>query len=295
VWTAVSIAIRPFVVKNNGTAIAHPIFNTRSLSMRRVWFFAAALIAAVVAFSPASADDKAGWSTLKGQIVFPASKPVPERKKLDVSQDKAHCLSKGDILDESLIVNPKNKGIQNVVVWLRPDSTNPKAKLPESAIFPDDAKRKPATITIDQPCCMFVNRVTVARVGDNIVAKNSAPIAHNFSWSSTNNGEFNPVIAKESEWKLPQPLVAEPSPILFKCTIHPWMAGYVRVFDHPYYAVTDADGKFEIKNAPVGKFRMVIWQEKQGYRGGKEGRFGMPVDIKGPTTELKPIEFDITP
>jgi hypothetical protein len=264
--------------------------------MRRAWFFAAASIVAAVAFTPptpaAEGDD---WSTVKGQITFPAGKPVPERKKLDVSQDKAHCLSKGDILDESLVVNPKNKGIKNVVVWLRPDDKNPKSKLDEKQIHPNDKNRKPETVVIDQPCCMFVKRITLARVGDSIVAKNPAPVAHNFFWTSANNGEFNVTIPKESDWKMPQAIVAEASPIQFKCTIHPWMAGYVRIFDHPYFAVTDEDGKFEIKNAPVGKFRMVVWQEKQGFLGGKEGRFGTPVEIKAGSTELKPIEFDINP
>jgi hypothetical protein len=260
--------------------------------MRRTWFPAAAALlaaAAIVSSSPA-----ADWATAKGQVKFPEAKPVPERKKLDVSQDKAHCLSKGDILDESLIVNPKTKGIKNVVVWLRPDDKNPKSKLTADQIHPDDAQRKAATITIDQPCCMFVKRITLARVGDTIKAKNPAPVAHNFFWTSANNGEFNVTVAKESEWTMPQALVAEASPIQFKCTIHPWMAGYVRVFDHPYYAVTDEDGKFELKNAPVGKFRMVVWQEKQGFLGGKDGRFGIPVEIKAGTTELKPVEFDIT-
>jgi hypothetical protein len=265
--------------------------------MRRIWFIAiAAASAALLAFSPASpAADADGWSTVKGTIKYPEGKAVPERKKLDVSQDKAHCLSKGDILDESLIVNPKNRGIKNVVVWLRPDNMDQKSKLPADKIHPSDKDRKPATITIDQPCCMFIQRITLARVGDTIVAKNPAPVAHNFFWTSGNNGEFNQTIPKDGEFKLPEPLKAEASPIQFKCTIHPWMAGYVRVFDNPYYAVTNEDGKFEIKNAPVGKFRMVVWQEKQGYLGGKAGRFGMPVEIQGATTELKPIEFDITP
>jgi len=266
--------------------------------MRRAWFLAAASIAAAVLIAPNTPAADGDWAAVKGQIVFPAGKDVPERKKLDVSQDKAHCLSKGDILDESLIVNPKNKGIKNAVVWLRIDSTEQKelkTKMPADKIHPSDKNRKAATITIDQPCCMFVKRVTLARVGDSIVAKNPAPIAHNFSWNSANNGEFNPVIPKESDWKMEKPLVAESSPILFKCTIHPWMAGYVRVFDHPYYAMTDEDGKFEMKNAPVGKFRMVVWQEKQGFLGGKEGRFGTPVEIKAGGTEVKPIEFDIAP
>ena len=262
--------------------------------MRRVRFLAlAAVVVAAAILSPAADAQPAGqWASVKGQIVYPASKAAPERKKLDISQDKAHCLAKGDILDETLIVNPKNKGIKNVVVWLRPDDTNPKSAFPKAQIHPDDAKRKAADVVIDQPCCMFVNRITTARVGDTIVAKNPAPVAHNFFWTSDNNGEFNVTIAKETEWKMPQALMAEASPIPFKCTIHPWMSGYVRVFDHPYYATTDADGNFEIKNAPAGKYRMVVWHEKVGFLGGKDGRFGQQIVVG---QELKPIEFDIAP
>jgi hypothetical protein len=263
--------------------------------MRRYWLLAPvlAIAAAVASYGPAAAQDKGPWADFKGQVVFPAGKTVPERKKLDITQDKAHCLSKGDILDESVIVNPKTRGIKNVVVWLRPDdSKNPKAQLPADRIHPTDAQRKPATVTIDQPCCMFVNRITVARVGDTIVAKNPAPVPHNFFWTSANNGEFNVTIPKESDWKMPQALTDESSPIQFKCTIHPWMSGYVRIFDHPYYAVTDENGNFEIKNAPTGKYRMVVWHEKVGFLNGREGRFGIPVEIGG---EQKPIEFDVSP
>jgi hypothetical protein len=73
------------------------------------------------------------------------------------------------------------------------------------------------------------------------------------------------------------------------------MEGFVKVFDNPYYAVTDGDGKFEIKNAPAGKLRVVYWQEKVGYKGGKEGRFGEQIDVAAPATELKPVVFDIAP
>jgi hypothetical protein len=72
------------------------------------------------------------------------------------------------------------------------------------------------------------------------------------------------------------------------------MGAWIRVFDHPYFAVTDADGKFEIKNAPAGKCRIVIWQESIGYRGGAKGKEGTPIEVKADgVTELKP--FDIQP
>jgi hypothetical protein len=72
------------------------------------------------------------------------------------------------------------------------------------------------------------------------------------------------------------------------------MSGWVRVFDNPYFAVTDADGNFEIKDAPAGTYRLMIWQESIGYRGGAAGRDGTPVTIKaGAVTDVGP--FDVKP
>jgi plastocyanin len=244
------------------------------------------------ALEPRPAQAPAQWATIKGQVVFPKEKAIPKRAALNVQQDKGHCLKNGAILDESVIVNPKNRGIKNVVVWLRPDATEPSVKFAADQIHPDDARRKPADVVIDQPCCMFVERVTCARVGDTIVVKNPAPVVHNFFWSSTNSGEHNANVPAGGQWRMPNTLEAEPGPVQYKCTIHPWMAGYVRVFDHPYYAVTDDDGKFEIKNAPVGKLRIVYWHES-GLRGGAKGRFGEPINVAGPVLGMKPVEFDV--
>jgi hypothetical protein len=259
--------------------------------MVRLRLFALAAVLAIV--STASADDK--WAAIKGQVVFPSDKPIPKRLPLNVTQDKDHCLSKGELLDESVIVDPKSRGIKNVVVWLRPDDTDPKAKFKPEQIDPADAKRKPAEVVIGQPCCMFVDRVTIARPGDTLIVKNQAPVAHNFFWSSASNGEFNVTVPKMDQWKMPQPIAAESTPIQYKCTIHGWMMGWVRVFEHPYYAITDENGKFEIKNAPVGKFRIVYWHENTGFKGGVKGRFGEEITIKGPTTDLKPVDFDVSP
>jgi hypothetical protein len=249
-------------------------------------------VAAFAARSPA--DEKPQWATVKGRVVFPKDAKIPPRKPLNVTVNQQQCLAKGPILDESVIVNPKNRGVKNVVVYLRPDSMKADAPFAKNEIHPDDAKRKPAEVVIDQPCCMFVKRVTAARVGDTIVVKNPAAIAHNFFWVSENNGNHNVNVPVNGQWAMPKPLVMERPPIQYKCTVHGWMTGYVRIFDHPYYAVTDDDGKFEIKNAPVGKYRIVYWHEN-GLRGGSNGRFGDKVEITGPTLEMKPTEFDVSP
>jgi hypothetical protein len=125
-----------------------------------------ALVAAFAAGSPAAEPQ---WATVKGQVVFPADKAIPKRAPLNVNVNQQQCLAKGPILDESVIVNPKNRGVNNVVVYLRPDNMNANAAFGKNEIHPGDAKRKPAEVVIDQPCCMFVRRVTAARVGDTVV------------------------------------------------------------------------------------------------------------------------------
>jgi Carboxypeptidase regulatory-like domain len=50
----------------------------------------------------------------------------------------------------------------------------------------------------------------------------------------------------------------------FKCDVHGWMNAYVGVLDHPYFAVTDADGKFELKDVPAGTYTIEAWHEKLG-------------------------------
>lgn len=238
-------------------------------------------VACVVLFCaslPAVAQPPA-WVAVKGQVVFPADVPLPVPKAIVPAQPIPP--QKKSLVDESIVINPKTRGIKNVVVWLRPDDVNnPKAAFAPNEIHPDDAKRKPADAVVDQPCCQFEPRILAARVGDTVVVKNAATIVHNVFWVSDANGELNVNVPAGGEFRFPKALVAEGTPIQFSCTIHPWMKGYARVFDHPYYAVTDDDGRFEIKNAPAGKYRLVTWHEAAGFKGGRAGRFGDPIEIK---------------
>ena len=49
--------------------------------------------------------------------------------------------------------------------------------------------------------------------------------------------------------------------VRLKCDIHPWMSAWVGVLDHPYFAVTDAQGKFEIRDLPPGIYTLAVWHE----------------------------------
>ena len=50
----------------------------------------------------------------------------------------------------------------------------------------------------------------------------------------------------------------------FQCDVHSWMNAYVGVLDHPYFAVTGADGKFDISNLPPGDYVIEAWHEELG-------------------------------
>ena len=91
-------------------------------------------------------------------------------------------------------------------------------------------------------------------------------------------------------------LKPDPEPYSFKCDLHGWMTGRVRVFDHPYFTTTDADGKFEFKDAPVGTWRISYWHEV-GFHKGKEGAFGIPIEVKADKKimELAALKFVLPP
>jgi hypothetical protein len=266
---------------------------------------------AKVAAEPAGKDAAGGqWVTIKGKIIWDTSKAAaPKREEEVATKDQEVCAKDKDFIKESWVVNAKNNGIKNVVVWVVPEPTGADLTAVETAkkdnksfvfksfkesdIHPKMVKPEKDTVEIDQPCCRFIPHVLVARAGQNMLIKNSAPVPHNAKWTSRNNGEINPLIPPGGEYKLEKPLEAERFPIAVECSIHPWMKAWVRVFDHPYVAVTDDDGNFEIKNAPVmgGKLRMFIWQEN-GMHGGNAGRFGQTIEVKAGTLDLKEIKFD---
>ncbi|MEE8459251.1 MAG: carboxypeptidase regulatory-like domain-containing protein, partial [Phycisphaerales bacterium] len=48
------------------------------------------------------------------------------------------------------------------------------------------------------------------------------------------------------------------------CDVHSWMEAWVVVTEHPYYAVSDADGTFTLADVPPGTYTLRIWHETLG-------------------------------
>jgi hypothetical protein len=256
-------------------------------------FLGAALAAgACLALVPAgqSAQNTNGsWGTIRGQIVF-GGDPVPAPAKVEVpddNKDKEFCLSKGPIYRQEWVVNPKNKGVRYVFVWLVPEPGDD-TPLP---VHPDLQKFAPEVV-MDQPCCVFIPHAIGIRKGQKLLVKNSATKAHNVRWLGnrfiTSGG--NTVVPAGKSLTITNLTASKKAfiPIVsFNCDFHKWMSAKVGVFDNPYFAITDKDGKFQIKNAPAGTYRLKIWHEEVGWRGGAKGRNGMKITIKpGGVTDL---------
>jgi hypothetical protein len=250
--------------------------------MRLIRFALALAVGFSFAFLAHAEEQK--WSTIKGQVIWQGAIPAQPKIKAPAEAQCPAGLQGG--LEEDHIVNPKNNGLKDVFVWIRPVGAEKEDRFPVKLINPNRVKPAVPTVVIGQPCCKFIPHVLAAQEGQNLDITNAAPFAHNAKFDSKNSGTFNPLIPSGGKFTVPNPLKFETSEIILQCSIHPWMNARIRIFDHPYFAVTDDDGKFEIKDAPVGKFNIFVNHPATGWLNGKEGRKGQAIEIKEGGTDL---------
>lgn len=180
--------------------------------------------------------------------------PRPARKQIDLTAcPQCAVAADGPIYDESLVVND-NGSLQNVVVSVS-------GGLPPGAQFASAA----GPVTLDQKGCTFRPHVLATRVGQPIVVKNSDPFLHSVhSLDAEDAPAFDfaqPTIGRRDV----EPLRAVET-FQVRCDLHPWMNAWVRVFNHPYFALTGADGSFALPPLPPGTYRIKAWHEMLGVR-----------------------------
>jgi hypothetical protein len=232
---------------------------------------------------PGAAPPVQEWGSLKGQVVFAGDK-IPENPKVNVIADRKHCLSKGPIYKDELVIDATSKGVRWVMVWLAPVDDFRNVKKDSIPIHPS-LKEVPKEVVLRAPCCVFEPRMLVLRAGSTLVFRNDGAVAHALKFNGRENDPQAVLVRPDKEAKI-GPLKAERgAPTTADCPIHPWMKAWVGIFPHPYVAVTDEQGRFEIKDAPAGKWRLVLWQETSGYFPFRnKNDVGVIVHIKGGKT-----------
>ena len=183
--------------------------------------------------------------TIKGTVSYGGSNKKPKTLKMDSDPvcGNSHSVppAKEDfILDE-------NNNFKNVIVWLKDINY--------------DGELSTESALIDQIGCVYTPHVNVVTTGQKVLIKNSDKTLHNVNSKSKINESFNsaqPAGVPDIEKTFNSP----EDPFYIKCDVHPWMKAWVMVADHPYFAVTDANGNFEINNVPDGTYEVMFWQEK---------------------------------
>ncbi len=217
-------------------------------------------------FGHAACLPAAEWGNLKGRFVYDG--PSPERAVLTINKDPEFC-GKHSPKSERLIVHPKDRGLANVVIWLDLKASE------KVAIHQSYSESASAPVRLSNRGCRFDPHVCVLRPGQTLLIENPDQVDHNTAAGLDRNSPFNHVTAAGQSVKHNKFERSEKLPAQIQCSIHPWMTGWLVVKDHPYVAVTDEHGRFEIKNLPVGEHTFVSWHEQPNYlqevsRGGEK-------------------------
>jgi plastocyanin len=210
-----------------------------SFATAALLFVACAAIALAAGAITARASD---GGAITGVVSYAG--PPPARASVEITKDKQVCGAKTHY-DESLIVSPAG-GIKNAVVVVKGAP----------------ATVKPAAVTFDQKDCDYVPHVVAFPAGSTVTILNSDDILHTVHALRGEKTVFN--MAQPGFKKKISATVPKPGVIRILCDEHGWMEGWWYVTDTPYYAVTDASGKFTIKDVPAGTWTLQVWQEKLG-------------------------------
>lgn len=200
----------------------------------------------------------AQWGDISGQFIFDGELPeIPLIvKQGDTSVKDASVCSVHSIPDESLVVNEKNKGVANVFIFLR------KAE----KIHPDLKASPNREVHFDQKNCRFVPHALIVRTDQVVVCLSDDGVPHNtHTFPKRNTGENFVIQPRDRTGNTVKVKLPEAVPFDVRCDIHAWMSAKWLVVDHPYAAVTDADGRFTIEKLPVGQHKFRVWQERAGF------------------------------
>jgi len=186
-----------------------------------------------------------GTAMIMGTVNFTGT--APARVQLNLDRECAG-LNDEPVLSEEVVVNDGK--LQWAFIYVKSGVDGTYSVPSEPAV-------------IDQQGCTYHPHVLGVQTGQNIKILNSDPLLHNIHAMPETNRPFNfgmPRQGDERERSFP----SEEVMVWVKCDVHPWMGAWVGVLDHPFYAVSGADGTFMIDNLPAGTYTVEMWHEKYG-------------------------------
>lgn len=176
--------------------------------------------------------------------------PIPERRPATVDGDAFcdACNRTTPMLNENWVVDPQTRGVQNAFVWVR------------SGLLAVDYTAPTTPVEMRLDGCRYAPHLVGAMVGQPVRIATQDATLHTVHWvARTGVGGDNWTLRPE------RPVEIQPRHTgigqRLKCDIHAWEMGYLCVVDNPHYAVTAADGSFDLGALPPGEYTLGLWHE----------------------------------
>ncbi len=227
------------------------------------------LATAFACVNSATAED--GYGSVAGQIVFEGQ--IPPRRVLVKAGEVRPSVPAESVLDESLLIDKKSRGVANVFVW--PEKV--------SSIHPRFQARElqPGVMSCDgfrvEPRCLLV------QTGQGLRLQSSSETPWTAHLRTFFNQGWNVLVPARD----PGAVTLPPIPIRLTSQMQPWVEAWIRVSDHPYAGLSDSEGNFQINWLPAGDYEFTLWHEKAGYIARR-----LPVTVRDrKITRLKPLKL----
>lgn len=192
-----------------------------------------------------------GGAEISGKVILKGTPPPEIKIAMDPLCGRLHT---SDVTTQHYVVG-EGGALKDVFVYIK--------ETPGGKSYTPPADKVPV---LDQQGCVYAPYISGVMTGQEFIIRNSDPLMHNVHATPNveGNKEFN--IAQPMKGLEYKASFAKPEVLLrFKCDVHPWMFAYVGVLDHPYFAVTDKDGKFKLPtDLPAGEYTLVAFHRKAG-------------------------------
>jgi hypothetical protein len=183
-----------------------------------------------------------------GEVKFTDAPPMLQRIK--VTKDQDYC---GETLSNETYVIDSNGGLKNVVVFIE---SAPPGKAA-------DAQKENFLYNVG---CRYAPRVMALQRGERLHVKSNDPKLHIPHGYLGNRTVFNLSLPFKGTSIDATSRIRQAGILKVVCDTHAWMLGFVHVFDHPYFAVTDEQGAFSIPDLPAGTYTLKAWHEDGGVK-----------------------------
>ncbi len=242
-------------------------------------------------------DATQSWGTVRGQVVVDGNMPPfgylvhkgdPIYEVQSLNDENAGVprrqigTQEEDIVDTTVLVDEKTRGLANVFVYLR---KRPAAVHPSADRVPEKPLEFVRTKWHFEPRALFAQTNQPIRVSTNV-----PDVVFNVHTSPSRLTAMNFAAGGNH---LPEVVVHFDKPDPIPMRVIDDIGAYARaswlILDHPYAAITAADGTFELRDLPVGEHELSVWHERTGLLIRQHKAVVRPNEV----TQLVPIRVEV--